>query len=343
MFKPIKNPPSPFQSHSYEWLDVPPEANLELFEETAKSIITQNNSPDVGFSFSVNPYRGCFHACAYCYARPTHQYLDYGAGSDFERKLIVKVNAPELLQREFDKRSWQGDEVVYSGITDCYQPIEDRYELTRRCLQVCAKYQNPVTIITKSALVTRDIDVLQDLHRRASVRVFISIPFADDEISKLVEPGAPRSSRRFRAMRELTDAGIRTGLAIAPVIPGLSDHAIAELLERARDAGADSAFITLLRLPAEVKDVFVERIEGAFPSRAKKIIHGIQELRNGKLNNSEFGSRMTGEGERWKAVEWLFEQTCERLGLNKRASAETSDRSHTTFRRPNPQLSLPGF
>jgi DNA repair photolyase len=344
MIKPVRNPPNPFLRHSYEWLDVPPEASIEVFEETAKSIISENASPDIPFRYSLNPYRGCFHACAYCYARPSHQYLDLGAGSDFERKIFVKVNAAELLAQSFERRSWKGEELVFSGVTDCYQPLEGSYELTRRCLSVCAQYRNPVSIITKGALVTRDIDVLQALAEHAAVQVYLSIPFAEDELSKSMEPSAPRTSRRFRALQELSAAGIRTGIAIAPIIPGLNDHHVPQLLERAKAAGAQRAFMTLLRLPAEVKDVFVEQVEAKFPSRAKKILHSIQEFRGGKFNNSQFGSRMSGSGERWNAVRWLFCRNCERLGLNAREDAKfTGEEAISTFRRPTPQLSLPGF
>jgi len=338
MLKRLENPPNPFVSFSYEWLDVPPEVHLEVFEERSKSVLSTNESPDVGFSYSVNPYRGCFHACAYCFARPTHQYLDFGAGSDFERKIVVKVNAPELLEKEFWKPSWSGETIVFSGVTDCYQPLEGSYELTRRCLEVCARFSNPVSIITKGALVTRDIDLLLQISRRSKVRVYISIPFADDELSKMIEPGAPRSSRRFRALKELSDAGIVTGVGIAPLIPGLTDTQVPEILERAKEAGAASAFITLLRLPAEVREVFLTRLAQACPGRYDKITNAIQELRGGKFNNSEWGHRMHGEGERWKAIEWIFEQSCRRLGLNRRET----DAPTSGFRRPREQLSLFG-
>ena len=193
MIKRLENPPNRYVQYSYEWLDVPPETHLEIFEERSRTVLSTNDSPDVGFGFSVNPYRGCFHACAYCFARPTHQYLDFGAGTDFERKIVVKINAPQLLEKEFWAPKWSGDTIVFSGVTDCYQPLECQYELTRRCLEVCARFSNPVSIITKGALVTRDIDVLLRIQERSSVRVFISIPFADDELSKKIEPGAPRS------------------------------------------------------------------------------------------------------------------------------------------------------
>ena len=180
MPRPVSNPPNPWQSVHAEWLGEPPEAALEIYEEEARSIVAENESPDVGFRFSVNPYRGCFHACAYCYARPTHQYLGWGAGTDFDRKIVVKVNAPELLRRELTRKSWKGDTIVFSGVTDCYQPAEAVYGLTRRCLEVCREFRNPVGIVTKGALVRRDVDVLSALAREAEVVVYVSIPFADD-------------------------------------------------------------------------------------------------------------------------------------------------------------------
>ena len=339
MLKRVENPRSPYQPYSYEWLDVPPEAFLQIFEEEAKSVINKNDSPDISFSYSVNPYRGCFHACAYCYARPTHQYLDFGAGSDFERKLVVKVNAPRLLEREFERPAWTGDPLIFSGITDCSQPIEMNYELTRGCLEVCLRYRNPVSIITKGALVERDVDLLKDLTEKASAKVFLSIPYVDDELSKRLEPGAPRASRRFRTVETLAKAGIPVGVGVSPVIPGLTDTQIPAILERAKGAGASSAFITLLRLPAEVKDVFFERLEQSYPQRAGKVASAIRDVRGGRLNNSEFGKRMSGEGERWKALEFIFESTCERLGLNRR-TPEGQIARKDTFRRPRAQLEL---
>ncbi len=312
----VANPPNPFHESVIEWLDCAPETKTEVFEEQARSIISKNESPDVGFSHSVNAYRGCFHGCAYCYARPTHQYLDFGAGTDFQTKIVVKVNAPELLRHELRKSTFDGDGIVFSGVTDCYQPLEASYKLTRRCLEVCRDERVAAYIITKGALVRRDIDVLQELADGPGTKVNFSIPFADDPISKKIEPGAPRPSTRFRAMKELHEAGIRIGIGIAPVIPGLNDSDIPALLERAAECGAESAFMTLVRLPLEVKEVFLETINREFPSRSKKIISQIMDLKEGRLNRSEFGSRMVGDGARWEALEFLFESTCKKLGLN---------------------------
>lgn len=290
----------------------------------------------MGFGFSINPYRGCFHGCSYCYARPTHQYLDFGAGTDFERKIVVKVNAPELLRERFLKPSWRGDLIALSGNTDCYQPLEATYGITRRILEVCAEFRNPVAVITKAALIRRDVDVLCELARRAQLSVSFSIPFVDEWMARQIEPYAPSPDMRFGAMRVLAEAGIPVGVAVAPLIPGLNDSQVTAILERARDCGARSAFKILLRLPAEVKDVFIPRLRRSYPGRSKRVLNALKEMRGGALYTAQFGSRMRGRGHRWKALEDLFEVTCRRLGLNARRTEEEP----TTFRRPCTQLSL---
>jgi len=216
----IENPPNPWLTHSVEWIGEPPTAKIEVFEETeTRSIISSNDSPDVAFDHSINCYRGCPHGCTYCFSRPTHEYLGYGAGTDFERKIIAKVNAPELLRKELMKPSWKGDEIVFSFTSDPYIPLEANYKLTRRCLEVCAEFRNPVGIVTKSALIRRDVDVLQRLSQEASVGVYFSIPFADYATARAVEPFAPSPNARFEAMKTLAAAGIEVGIGIAPTIP----------------------------------------------------------------------------------------------------------------------------
>ena len=274
-----------------------------------------------------------------CYARPTHQYLGWGAGTDFDRKIVAKVNAPMLLRQEMSRKSWKGDTIVFSGITDCYQPIEATYALTRRCLEICAEFRNPVGIVTKGALIRRDVDLLARLAEEADVGVWISTPFLDDATGRAIEPGASLPSQRFETMRILARAGIRVGVAVAPVIPGLNDSHIAGILERARDAGARHAFLQPVRLPAEVLPVFEERLAQAFPQRAKKVWSAIEQIRGGRRNDSRFGMRMTGQGPRWAAIRTLFGVECRRLGLN----AEDPERHHrTTFRRPSAQGNLFG-
>ena len=336
----IENPPNPWQTHEVEWIGEPPEARLEVFEETeTRSIITHNNSPDVGFDYSVNCYRGCAHACTYCFSRPTHEYLGFGAGTDFERKVVVKVKAPELLRKELMRRSWRGDTLVFSFTSDPYVPLEAHYELTRRCLEVCLEFRNPVSIVTKSALIRRDIDLLRQLAAEASASVFFTIPFADYETARAVEPYAPSPDARFRAMKELSEAGIPTGIGIAPVIPGLTTD-IPELLKRAREAGATQAFMTMLRLPGSVADYFEQRLREKLPTKAQRVINRIREARDGKLNSSEFGERMRGRGEYWKAQERLFKLYCQRLRFNQHEHHAYEQESATTFRRPSPQGSL---
>lgn len=305
------NPPNPYASTTVDWLGDPPDAKLRVWEENARRVLTRNDSPDLPFRYSVNPYRGCIHGCAYCYARPSHQYLGFGAGTDFDRQIVVKVNAADRLAAELRRRSYDGDVIAFSGNTDCYQPLEVNYRLTRACLEVCAAHSAPVGLITKSALVARDTDVLA----RMNVVVTVSIPFANDELARKIEPWAPKPSRRFEALETLSAAGIATGIAIAPVIPGLNDADIPELLERGRAAGASRAFMTLLRLPREVEPVFTQRIRDALPERSAKILHGLEEVRGDPAGAARFHQRFIGQGPRWQIISQLFHQTAQRLGL----------------------------
>ncbi len=315
-----------------DWEGEPPPARLEVFTETVRSALTENDSPDIGFRWSVNPYRGCYHGCAYCYARPYHQYLGWGAGTDFERKIVVKTNVAEVLRRELGRASWKGELVAFSGITDCYQPLEAAYRLTHACLEVCLAHANPVAIITKSSVIRRDVELLARLAREASCRVAVSIPFADDALGRSIEPWASPVSRRFETLRILSDAGVPTVVGVAPLIPGLNDSHVPEILERARAAGAGDAFMTLLRLPREVKEVFDVRLEDALSaSRAKRVRHAIEETRG----STAFGDRMRGRGARWAAIEMLFETTKRRLGLGGDGEVPTRP-----ARRPSPQLEL---
>jgi DNA repair photolyase len=336
----VANPPNPWLTHSVEWIGEPPAAKIEVFEETAtRSIITHNDSPDVGFDYTVNCYRGCSHGCTYCFSRPTHEYLGYGAGTDFERKIVAKVRAPELLREELLKRSWKGDIIMFSFTSDPYIPLEANYKLTRRCLEVCLEFRNPIGVITKSALIRRDIDVLQQIAREASLSVFISIPFADYDIARAVEPFAPSPDARFKAMKELAEAGIDVGIGIAPVVPGLSTE-IPELLSRAKEAGASRAFINMLRLPGSVAPYFEQRLREKLPTKADRILNRIRDARGGKLNSSVFGERMRGHGQYWEAQERLFEVHCKRLGFNQRTVGSEKKQFANTFRRPSAQGDL---
>jgi len=310
--KHVSNPPNPWSTTYVEWLEEPPAVALQVYEEEAKSILATNDSPDVPFRYSVNPYRGCQHACAYCYARTSHQFLDFGAGTDFDSKIVVKTNAAQRLREEFAKKRFR-DWVAFSGITDCYQPLEASYGVTRECLEVCREFRVPVGIITKSALIRRDIELLTRITDVARVAVHISIPFANDEAGRKLEPLASSISQRFETVRQLSAAGIDTGVAIAPLIPGLNESDIPAILERARAAGATSAFMILLRLAQEIRPIFEERLAQAFPGRAKKVLSALEEMRAGDSGN--FGERMRGRGERWETAWQLFQLHSRKNGL----------------------------
>lgn len=326
----VTNPPNPFESRHRDLLEPAPPVRLELYEDGTREILSRNDSPDLPFRWSLNPYRGCAHGCAYCYARPTHEYWGFGAGTDFDSKIIVKRDSPVLLRRVFEKPTWKGELIVFSGNTDCYQPMEASLGLTRSCLDVCAEYRNPVGVITKGILVLRDLDLLKRLQREAWVRVYFSIPFADDAMARKVEPHAPTSRKRLEAMARVSDAGIPTGISISPIIPGLNDHDIPTLLDRARRAGATEAMATLLRLSGPVEDVFLERIGQAFPDRLAKITHRIQEVRGGAMTDSAFFSRHHGSGSYWAMIEQLFEVAKRKAGF----STLDDEAVPRTFRRP---------
>lgn len=311
----VSNPPNPWASTHVEWLEPRP-ARLEVYEERAKSLLVRNRSPDVPFDWGANPYRGCQHACAYCYARRGHQHLSWGAGTDFETKLVVKTNAAECLERELSRRSWRGDAIHFSGVTDCYQPLEAAYRLTRRCLEVCLRHENPVAVITKAALVRRDAELLAELHAVADARVVLSVAWADDALARRLEPGVTAPSKRFEALAALAAAGVPTGVMIAPLIPGLNETEVPAILERAQAAGARWAGIGLLHLTADVLPVFRERLEAAFPERAARVLSGLRDMRDGQLTESRPGVRMRGSGARWEATTRLFQLTCKRLGLD---------------------------
>jgi DNA repair photolyase len=336
----VENPPNPWLTHSVDWIGEPPAARIEVYEETeTRTIISRNDSPDVAFDYSINCYRGCVHGCTYCFSRPTHEYLDFGAGTDFERKIVVKVKAPDLLRKELMKPSWKGNEIVFSFTSDPYVPLEANYKLTRSCLEVCAEFRNPVGIVTKSALIRRDIDVLQKLTRDASVGVYFSIPFADYTIARAVEPFAPSPKARFAAMKELAGAGIQVGIGIAPTIPGLTTD-IPGLLQQAKDCGATKAFINMLRLPGSVAPYFEQRLREKLPAKADRVLNRIREARGGKLNSSVFGERMRGKGQYWDAQEKLFNVYARRLGFNEHRVGSDYHPRRDTFRRPSAQGSL---
>jgi DNA repair photolyase len=328
--RPVQNPPNPYLTTEVEYLPEHPGVTLQVYEDSTREILASNQSSDVGFTWSVNPYRGCQHACAYCYARPTHEYLGFGAGTDFDTRIAVKTRAAELLRDSLEKRSWKGETIVFSGVTDCYQPLEASYRLTRACLEVCAEYRNPVGIITKSPLVERDLDVLLRLHETARVHVMVSVPFFDPDHARAVEPWVATPQRRLETLRRLSAAGIPTGVMVAPVIPGLTDEDLPRILEAVAEAGARTAGKVLLRLPGSVAPVFEQRIRAAFPDRADRILGRVRQTRGGKLYDPRFGVRGKGEGPYAEAISALFEATVRRLGFNREPVVQGA----STFRRP---------
>lgn len=336
--RPVSNPPNPWHSTDVEWLEPPPPARLQVFQDASRSVLASNDSPDIGFRWSVNPYRGCTHACAYCYARPWHEYLDFGAGTDFDRKIVVKPRAPALLREAFDRKRWQGELVVFSGVTDCYQALEASYRLTRGCLEVCRDYSNPVGIITKSPLIERDLDVVRELHERAYVRVVISIPMWGRRNARGLEPQVASPQRRMQTVAKLAAAGLTVGINVSPFIPVLSEEGLPELMAAAKDAGAAWVGTTDLRLRPSVQPVFIERLREAFPLRADRILARIREARGGELDDARFGHRMRGTGAYAETSRALFEATAAKAGV--RVGAFDIEVGKTFKRPQRGQLSL---
>jgi DNA repair photolyase len=302
----------------------------QFFRDKSESIITFNNSPDIPFRAGLNPYRGCEHGCSYCFARPTHEYLGFSAGLDFETKIMVKDNAPELLRRELSSPKWQPQMVAMSGVTDCYQPVERRLELTRRCLGVLAEFRNPVCIITKNYLVTRDLDYLRELAAHRAVMVHLSINSLDSELARKLEPRASSPRQRLEAVKMLAQAGVPVGVLVAPLIPGLNDHEIPAVVKAVKAAGAGWACSEILRLPLTVAPVFQEWLEHQFPEKQEKVLGRIRSMRGGKLNDARFGARMRGEGLFAEQIHQMFEVACRKAGLGD----DGPELSVADFRRP---------
>ena len=308
-------------------------------EEKARKIITRNDSPDIGFDRSINPYRGCEHGCVYCFARPTHANMGLSAGLDFESKLFVKPDAPELLERELAAPKYSPRVIAIGTNTDPYQPIERKYEVMRGILEVLDRANHPVGIVTKSALVLRDIDILSRMARRNLVKVALSVTSLDPKLARVMEPRAATPPRRLEAIRKLADAGIPTSVMVAPVIPAINDMEIERILDAAAAAGAKEAGYVLLRLPLEVRDLFREWVTENFPDRARHVFKLIRDMRGGKDYDAKWGERMTGSG----PIAWMigrrFEAACERLGLNRRKLKLATDQFAPTRKRPQ-QLAL---
>jgi len=287
-----------------------------FYRDASRTILAENDSPDIPFRFSLNPYRGCEHGCIYCYARPTHEYLSFSAGLDFETRIMVKQDAPELLRQALRSPRWQPQVVSLSGNTDCYQPVERRLELTRACLAVFRDFMNPVGVITKSALVARDADLLAELAANRAAHVFLSITTLEDELAGRLEPRAARPPRRLQAIETLARAGVPVGVMVAPLIPGLNDAEIPAILAAAADAGARSASYVLLRLPRPVDALFADWIERHYPERRQRVLGRIRECRDGRMSDAAFGRRMRGQGVYAEHVAALFRQSARRLGLD---------------------------
>lgn len=309
-----------------------PRTTTEFFHDRSVSIIAHNDSPDIGFDASVNPYRGCEHGCVYCYARPTHEYLGFSAGLDFESRIMVKEQAPELLRRELSARRWKPRVIAFSGVTDCYQPVERRLEITRRCLQVTAEFRNPVVVVTKNDLISRDTDILQELAAHDASAVYISLTTLDDPLRRRLEPRTSSPNRRLELIRRLSAAGIPTGILVAPVIPALNDHEIPGILKAAAEAGAQFAGYVLLRLPFGLKDIFGQWLEEHYPDRRSKVLNQLAAMRNGALNDPQFGDRMKGCGDAAARLKQWFEVARRRAGIRPGGPGLST----AAFRRPDP-------
>ncbi len=332
------NPGNRFEPLAFVPDGAPEGSATRFLKDTSRSIIAYNDSPDVGFEASVNPYRGCEHGCIYCYARPTHEYLGFSAGLDFESRILVKEEAPELLRKELASPRWKPQVIALCGVTDPYQPVERRLELTRGCLKVLAAFRNPVAIITKNHLVTRDVDVLEELAARDAAVVFISVTTLDGDLCGRMEPRTSQPHLRLDAVRALSRAGIPVGVLVAPVIPGLTDHEMPAILAAASEAGADCAGYSLVRLPFGVKGLFEAWLEENRPDRKDKVLNRIREIRGGRLNNPDFKTRMKGQGIFAEQLEGLFHATCRKLGLTRR----NWNLSTASFRAETRQLPLFG-
>lgn len=293
-----------------------PNPKTKLFTDHTKEIISYNTSPDIPFNAGLNVYRGCEHGCIYCYARPFHEYLGFSVGLDFETKIMVKYDAPKLLKKTLQSTKWKPQVIAMSGITDCYQPIERKLLITRKCLEVLAEFRNPVGIITKNHLITRDIDLLKELNEYNCVSTTISVTSLDNKITEVMEPRTSRPYRRLKAIEKLANAGIPVGVNVAPIIPGLTDHECADILKSAADAGATRASFIIVRLPFKVKDLFEEWLQQNFPDRKDKVLNKIKDIRGGKLYEAEFGKRMRGDGKFAEQIRDLFKVQTKRLGLN---------------------------
>jgi DNA repair photolyase len=313
--------------------DLPP-LKTHVTAERVKSIITRNQSPDIPFTQSINPYQGCEHGCIYCYARPTHAYRNLSPGVDFETRLFAKVNAAEMLREELSRPGYRCEVIALGANTDPYQPIERERRITRGILEVCAEFNQPVAIVTKNAMIERDLDILAPMARKSLVNVFISLNNLDHELARRLEPRCSAPARRLKAMKTVSDAGVPVGVLVSPVIPFLTDDQIETALEAAWERGARQAGYTLMRLPWEVKELFQDWLERNYPLKAKHVMSRVQEMRGGRDNDPNFGSRMRGTGELANLLAQRFQKACARLGFNDNRMMRNSTLDTTLFRAP---------
>lgn len=326
------NPPNRFEKTHLEPLDIDvpydderPPLKTAFYPDTSKSILAKNDSPDLDFEYSINPYRGCEHGCIYCYARPSHEYLGFSAGLDFESKIIVKLDAAMLLEQTLQKKSWLPQMVAFSGNTDCYQPVERKLQLTRQCLEVFLRFRNPVGLITKNALVLRDLDLFQEMAKLNLIHIMISITTLDADLVRTMEPRTSSPANRLKTIAELAKHGIPVGVNSAPIIPGLTDEELPAILKAAAQHGATSAGYILLRLPGAVKPLFLEWLRRELPERAEKVLNRIRDTRHGGLSDPNFGTRIKGEGEIAEAVNTLFRINARKYNLDKRWSGLSTE------------------
>ncbi|QDV54660.1 Radical SAM superfamily protein [Rosistilla oblonga] len=304
---------------------------IEYLPDDSKSIVSENKSPDIPFRYSVNPYRGCVHGCSYCYARNTHEFLGFNAGLDFETKIMVKHKAPQLLETFLNRKSYQPETISFSGVTDCYQPAERQFRLTRQCLEVALRYQQPVGIVSKNALVVRDLDLLQLLAAQNLVHVYLSITTLQPELARAMEPRTSIPTARLRAVRMLAEAGVPVGVMVAPVIPGLNDSEIPAILDQARQAGAATANFILLRLPLTVEPVFREWLQRTQPEKQELIEARVRQTRDGSMYDSQWNQRMRGSGTIAEQIKQMFQLFAKKHGLDKPLPQVDSSR----FQNPN--------
>jgi DNA repair photolyase len=329
------NPPNRFERLALErdedWDPAEdPAPRTEFYRDCSRSVITYSDSPDLSFRASLNPYRGCEHGCAYCYARPYHEYLGFSAGLDFETRIMVKEEAPELLRQELASPRWQPEVMALSGVTDPYQPIERRLQLTRRCLGVLAEFRNPVSLVTKNGLITRDLDLLRSLARFEAVQAHLSVTTLDSNLAHRLEPRTSSPRQRLAAIEALAGAGVPVGVLVAPIIPGLTEHEIPGILQAAAAAGARWAGFQVLRLPHGVATIFEDWLAREEPGQQQKVLGRIRALRDGHLSDSRFGLRHRGEGILADQIARLFEVACRKANL----ARESPELSVAAFRRP---------